>query len=1234
VDNHSLRRIATSLLLVSLLLALGLQAVQAQSDPVATSPEGPIVINDPPPGANNWSAPEADQAVARLIAERRAAQLFETLEVPYGDQGSGARAPSSQNWVDNRVIEGYASAESVNAGQSINLHIAAKSPVTAADLIVYRMGGINGIYYQWVQQIRNVNVSPHTVPQPNPTTGRIEANWPVSYTLQTGANWKSGVYLININPAGTTTNTSYIVFVVRNDGVAADILYEVPFTTYQAYNSWGGKSLYTYNSTGIPAVEVSYDRPYEHDNGVGLFFAGDYNMIHWLESQGYNVTYASSVDVHTNPGLMNNRKMLLSNFHDEYYSWQMFNNVTAWRDQGKHQAWFTSNNIYWQIRFAPSTTGVANRVIVCYKNAANDPMSTSSTPWLTTVLFRDPPVNRPENQLLGIQFDNAMGFGEYFDYVVTNANHWVYEGTGLANGSTIPMLVGYEYDRVFSNGFTPPGLVVLSHSPAPPVYGNYANSSIYTAPSGAMIFAAATNYWAYMLDGNWIWQVNPTVRRITTNILNRMIGTQPSGTPTATLAPTSTSTPINTPTAGPSPTPSNTPTFTSTPTWTNTATAVNTPTSTPTSGPVTTSFYRAINLGGSAVVIDGNNWEASTAPNYTVVGSPYCSPWVTLVPATDANRAQMIRCTVQHWAQNIVLNSVPADTYDVYLYVWLDWADPNPAVITYRLEGQIVEPGIQLTGAGTWRRLGPYRATITDGAINVTTSGGVINVSGIEVYRVLPVGSTPTATTAATSTATFTTVPTSTPTFTTAPTSTATFTTVPSSTPTFTTVPTSTATATAMPTNTATWTSTSVATGTPTSTATFTTVPTSTATGTLVPTNTPTATATSTLVPTNTPTPVANDLIFANGFEAGNLTGWTSVTGGTDVSATTGAALRGSYGARMLVNDNNAIYLRDDTPNAEARYRVRFYFDPNAVTMAANDLFTMLRGYINTTSYAVQLEMRRTSTVYQVRGRIMNDAGSWSSTSWTTVSDAPHYLEFDWRTATAAGANNGGLTFWIDGVQSGSFTNIDNDTHRITSVRLGLVAGVDSGTRGTMYFDAFVSRRQTYIGPEAAAPAPVTSETQPEITAPVVEVVPPESPILAATATPFVSEAIYPNQPPIANDDVIAVPAGVPAVISVWVNDSDPENGEMVFTLFAQPLNGVVVDNGNGIFTYTSNPNFIGVDSFAYQTCDLEGLCDMGVVTVNVSAAEGGVISPEVPYGESTAVPPLPPVEGSGSEGS
>ena len=134
--------------------------------------------------------------------------------------------------------------------------------------------------------------------------------------------------------------------------------------------------------------------------------------------------------------------------------------------------------------------------------------------------------------------------------------------------------------------------------------------------------------------------------------------------------------------------------------------------------------------------------------------------------------------------------------------------------------------------------------------------------------------------------------------------------------------------------------------------------------------------------------------------------------------------------------------------------------------MAIGDAHLIFQGFAGSgTTQVLQLELRFQATGYEVRALLANDAKAWAPTNWISLSDAPHALEIDWRASTAAGANNGGLIFWVDGVQQANLTGVDNDTRRIDQVRLGAAGGVDTGTRGTYYFDAFESRRLTFIGP-------------------------------------------------------------------------------------------------------------------------------------------------------------------------
>ena len=326
--------------------------------------------------------------------------------------------------------------------------------------------------------------------------------------------------------------------------------------------------------------------------------------------------------------------------------------------------------------------------------------------------------------------------------------------------------------------------------------------------------------------------------------------------------------------------------------------------------------------------------------------------------------------------------------------------------------------------------------------------------------------STPTITSTSTSTSTATALPTETATST--PVSTFT----PTNTPTLTSTPTRTETP--IPTFTPTFTPTQTGTPPSTSTPTATVSPSPTSTPTNTRTSTATPTATSTATATRTPTPTSSatssptllaDSIFSNGFESGNLSAWSSsTTDAGDLSVTTASALVGSYGLQAVINDNNSIYVTDDSPNAETRYRARFYFDPNSISMANNDAHYLLYGYTDTSTIVVRVELRYSKGNYQLRASIRNDSSGWTNSSWFSISDASHFIEIDWRGSTASGANNGSLTFWIDGIQRANLTGVDNDTRRIDRVQLGAVSGIDSGTRGTYYFDAFESRRQTYIG--------------------------------------------------------------------------------------------------------------------------------------------------------------------------
>ncbi len=224
------------------------------------------------------------------------------------------------------------------------------------------------------------------------------------------------------------------------------------------------------------------------------------------------------------------------------------------------------------------------------------------------------------------------------------------------------------------------------------------------------------------------------------------------------------------------------------------------------------------------------------------------------------------------------------------------------------------------------------------------------------------------------------------------------------------------------------------------------------------------------------------DLIFRDGFDSCDLSRWSpNVTDSGDLRASPVAAFLGSCGMEAVIDSNGAIYVTDETPNAELRYRARFYFNPAPISMVDGNEHRIFYGYSGMSKVVLRLQFRRSSGNYQLRAGLLTDGSSWKSTGWFTINkNVWHPIELDWRASTGPGANNGGLTLWIDGVQKANLTAVDNDTWRIDRVRLGAVASIDDGTRGTYYFDEFVSRRQAYIGP-AASELTLTDSPAPDV---------------------------------------------------------------------------------------------------------------------------------------------------------
>lgn len=430
-------------------------------------------------------------------------------------------------------IEGYASSTSVTRGEAIRFYVNTIAPQYT--LNVYRVGWYSG---QGARKVHGPVVRVgfrQTIPTPDPVTGLVECNWTDPYTVTVGDDWTTGVYLVKLSIDSPRVD-QYIPFVVRDDVRFANHNFQLSVTTWQAYNNWGGKSLYGRQSTsGIAADKVSFNRPFIEGSGTGQFlWRWEYNMVRFLEREGYDVNYTTNFDTHLRGPMLANYESFLSVGHDEYWSSEMRDNVESALNSGVDLGFFSANTAYWQVRFEPSTIdGEPNRTMVGYKEDApqKDPFAldgNSANDKYITMKFRDAPVSRPESALLGVQYGRDPVDGDIVIDNVTSAP-WVFENTGLVKGSKLVGLLGYEVDAVTQ--FSPAGIIKLGTSPYvtndTKKIADTAHMTIYQK-GGAWVFATGSIQWSWGLD-DWNSasrgsRLNPAAQQMTRNLLRRFAG--------------------------------------------------------------------------------------------------------------------------------------------------------------------------------------------------------------------------------------------------------------------------------------------------------------------------------------------------------------------------------------------------------------------------------------------------------------------------------------------------------------------------------------------------------------------------------------------------------------------------------------------------------------------------------------------------------------------------------------
>ena len=426
-------------------------------------------------------------------------------------------------------VQGFATQISVDQGQRVDFKI----DTVAADyrIDIYRLGWYQG---NGARKVATIDTSA-TIERDQPNCVLIDGttddnlvdcgNWSVSASWDVPADATSGLYIARPVRADNG-GASHIVFIVRDDDGASDLLFQTSDTTWQAYNSYGGYNVYATGSAGVNAQKVSYNRPFttRATSTEDWLFTAEYPMIRWLERNGYDVSYSTDLDTGLRPAELLEHQAFLSVGHDEYWSQEQRDAVEAARDAGVDLAFFSGNEIYWKTRMEDSTVdgvdGDGRTMVVykegsagssadehqrCYRNFACDPSPVWTGLWRETASASGTSaVGEPENALSGQISWRSSTTSIQVPGEFARLRFWKNTAVaGLSAGGRVTLAggtLGYEWNPESAQyaDWYPPGRVLLSSTT---VGTDVHQMSLYRAPSGALVFGAGTVQWSWGLDG-------------------------------------------------------------------------------------------------------------------------------------------------------------------------------------------------------------------------------------------------------------------------------------------------------------------------------------------------------------------------------------------------------------------------------------------------------------------------------------------------------------------------------------------------------------------------------------------------------------------------------------------------------------------------------------------------------------------------------------------------------------
>ena len=521
------RNLLKSAAVAGLALTAGCGGSGSGSKPAPDAPigENPIMIENAKPGTQAW-------------------RLTNTSTVPGKVNGiiTSGRSPD---------IEGFCSANSVRAGEQLKIMVST-NPASAFKLEIFRTGYYNG---DGARLMRTYDALPG-VTQFEPSIGEgylRECQWDPSVEFDIPEDWLSGVYLGKLT-AESSGLQSYIIFIVRDDR-PCDLLFQCSELTWSAYNRWPvDYAVYTrhtedWSNTGVPSGTVSFDRPYAlfthpvnkitNSVGSGEFLPWEFPLSFWLEQHGYDVSYISNIDTHSDRDGLLRAKGFISVGHDEYWTQDMFDNVLNARDEGVSLAFLCGNSALCKVPLLHSTDGRPSRAIRregWFLPVADGQQFSSSM--LNEEGF-EPNMGPDGALLLGARHpigQGQAGLGQGVgDWTCTAPEHWLYADTGMQAGDSIEGLVGWEFHG--EPLLDLPGMQIVAEGDAlknnGQPNGTY-TATVYDGPQDNIVFNAATIWWANGLSsppghvtasywGATLGGPDERVQQITHNLFQRMI---------------------------------------------------------------------------------------------------------------------------------------------------------------------------------------------------------------------------------------------------------------------------------------------------------------------------------------------------------------------------------------------------------------------------------------------------------------------------------------------------------------------------------------------------------------------------------------------------------------------------------------------------------------------------------------------------------------------------------------